>query len=88
MTAHFVIGIEGEFLDRVTSKEHYVPQFTTYPTRQMPELRQSLLPKPMDHMQTETTYHRMIGGTARFDGLQPKKRFDPALKKPDNIDWM
>jgi len=60
--------------------------------RAMPEIRPSLMPnsrRPSKlKMSSETTYHADIEEKAVFAGLMPRRRFDPFVKRPDNIDWI
>lgn len=46
------------------------------------------MPRGGGPMSGETTYHQLIEEKATFHGLRPKRRFDPEVKKHDNIDWM
>ena len=47
-----------------------------------------MMPRGEGRMSSDTTYHVDIEEKATFHGLSPKKRFDPAFKRQDSIDWM
>ena len=81
-------GTDDKFRDQVTSKEHYAPPFSNY-ERAMPIIKHNVFPIPMNtRMVRETTYNRDIDNNAVFQGLRPKPRFDPTVRKPDSFNWM